>query len=144
MGWTRIQTERFNVDDVLAELSDPRAGGVTSYVGSVRGDDDGRPVDALEYEAFPEMAERELERLRQETLTRFRLLDAIVIHRTGRLAPGEPILLVALSGRHRAETFQAVAHFMDELKQRIPIWKREHGQRSETWILGAENRRVPR
>lgn len=144
MGYSRIQGGPFSLDAVLAELAHPGAGGVSFYVGTVRGEEGGAPVAALHYEAFPEMAAPELERLRQETVARFGLLDAIVIHRTGRIAAKEPILLVALSGAHRAETFQAVAHFMDELKRRVPIWKLEETPQRETWILGSENRRLPR
>lgn len=142
MGYTRLQAGPFSTDAVLRELQDPRSGGTTVYIGTVRGTDEGREIGALHYEAFPEMAEPELERLRKETIARFGLVDAIVIHRTGRLSAGEPILLVALSGVHRRETYQAIAHFMDELKQRIPIWKREEGPGGSPWILGATNQRV--
>lgn len=140
MGEVRLQRESFSVDDVLRELSDPRAGGVNVYVGSVRGDDDGRAVEALEYEAYPEMARTVLERLRAEAVERFGLLDATVVHRIGRLHAGEPILLVALSGRHRKETYAAMDFFMDQLKAVVPIWKQEQGRGGGAWILGAERR----
>lgn len=142
MGYVRLQQEPFQVDQVLRELTGPATGGVTLYVGTVRGLDDGDTVDALHYEAFPEMAQRELERLRRETVQRFGLADAIVIHRLGRLRPGEPILLVGLAGAHRKETFGAVEHFMDRLKQIIPIWKQEETRKGRAWILGPEHRRV--
>lgn len=142
MGYARLQAAPFRVDEVLSELVNPKTGGVALYVGTVRGEDGSLRVDQLEYEAFPEMAERSLEALRQETVRKFDLLDAIVIHRVGRLRPGDPILVVALAGRHREETFEAVRYFMDQLKKSIPIWKKEHGSEGGTWILGAENRRV--
>lgn len=142
MGYARLQSEPFRVDEVLRELRQPEVGGVTLYVGTVRGREGAAQVEALEYEAFPEMAQESLERLRQETISRFALVDAIVIHRTGRLPAGEPILVVALAGRHRAETFRAVEHFMDRLKEIVPIWKKEDGSRGPTWVVGAENRRV--
>jgi molybdopterin synthase catalytic subunit len=141
MGYARIQTEPFRLDDVLRELRQDRVGGVTFYVGTVRGDDDGRTVGALTYEAYPEMAQSTLEELRAETVERFGLVDAIVIHRTGRLPAGEPILLVALAGAHRGETFDAVRHLMDRLKAVVPIWKREEGSGGPQWILGPERRR---
>lgn len=143
MGYTRLQTEPFGIDGVLDELRrDPRTGGVTFYVGTVRGDDDGRKVDALTYEAYPEMAEKVLDHLRRETIQRFRLVDATVIHRLGAMKAGQPILLVALAGAHRAETYDAIRYFMDRLKEDVPIWKREESADGPTWILGNERRRV--
>jgi molybdopterin synthase catalytic subunit len=142
MGYTRIQHEAFHIDPVIAELTTPRTGGVNAYVGTVRADDDGRTVDALTYESFPEMAQPQLERLRQQTIQRFSLEDATIIHRIGTLKPGEPILLVALAGRHRKETYHAIDWFMDELKQRIPIWKKEDAPQGSTWILGPQNQRL--
>jgi molybdopterin synthase catalytic subunit len=136
MGRVRLQEEPFSLDDILRESQDPSAGGVTFYVGTVRGDDDGRSVDALDVEAYPEMAVRELERIRTATVERFDLVDATVVHRTGRLSAGEPILVVALFGRHRQETFAAIEFFMDELKRRVPIWKKEEGSVGSSWILG--------
>lgn len=142
MGYTRIQTQRFSLDEALASLTTASTGGVAFYVGTVRARDEGRNVAALHYEAYPEMAESILEQLRQETIERFGLLDAIVIHRTGRIPAGEPVLLVALAGRHRAETFDAVRHLMDRLKEVVPIWKKEEGDAGATWILGEERRRA--
>jgi len=143
MGYTRLQTQPFGIDGVLEELRrDPRTGGVTFYVGSVRGDDDGRHVDALTYEAYPEMAEKVLDQLRRNTIQQFRLVDATVIHRLGTMKAGEPILLVALAGAHRGETYDAVRYFMDRLKEEVPIWKREEAPDGPTWILGSERRRV--
>jgi len=136
MGYAKIQREPFNADTILRELGGPRVGGVTLYVGTVRQDDAAGTVTALDYDAYPEMAQQELERLRTETIARFGLVDATVIHRVGRLAAGEPILLVALAGSHRQETFDAVAHFMDRLKAIVPIWKQELGDQGATWIVG--------
>lgn len=144
MGYVRLQKEPFSIDAALRELTGPTTGGVTLYVGTVRGHDRGTVVDALHYEAFPEMAQQELERLRRETVKRFGLVDALVIHRLGRLRPGEPILLVGLSGTHRKETFGALDHFMDRLKQIVPIWKQQETPKGRAWILGAEHRRVKR
>ncbi|MBI2077304.1 MAG: molybdenum cofactor biosynthesis protein MoaE [Euryarchaeota archaeon] len=136
MGYAKIQHEAFRIDDVLRELRGPRVGGVTFYVGTVRGSNEHGRVEALDYDAYPEMAEAEIERLRSETVARFGLVDATVIHRIGRLEAGEPILLVALAGSHRTETYEAVAFFMDRLKTIVPIWKKEIAEGGPTWILG--------
>jgi molybdopterin synthase catalytic subunit len=143
MGYCRIQTQPFSVDQVLGEFQDPRIGGVNTYVGTVRGDDDGRPVDHLTYEAFAEMATTTLDRLRQATIDRFGLVDATIMHRIGTFRVGEPVLLVALAGRHRKETYAAMDWLMDELKRTVPIWKREATASGPQWILGAQGQRVP-
>lgn len=143
MGYARLQQGPFSVDDVLREITTERTGGVTFYVGTVRADDEGRRVEALTYEAFDEMAQATLESLRRETIERFGLADATVIHRNGRLVAGEPILLVALAGVHRAETYDAVRFFMDRLKEVVPIWKREEAGGGGTWVLGEGRRRIP-
>jgi molybdopterin synthase catalytic subunit len=142
MGYARLQAEPFSLDAALKDLTHERAGGITLYVGTVRGREGDRTISSLTYEAFPEMAQESLERLRQDTVERFHLVDALVIHRIGRLQVGEPILLVALAGAHRGETYDAVRHFMDQLKRLVPIWKREEGPEGTAWILGAEGRRV--
>jgi molybdopterin synthase catalytic subunit len=142
MGYVRLQREPFSADSVRRELTTARVGGVTVYVGTVRGDDDGRRIEALEYEAYPEMAERQLEALRRETIERFGLVDATVIHRLGRLHAGEDILLAAFAGAHRKETFAAVDYFMDRLKAIIPIWKEEQTATGRRWILGEARHEV--
>jgi molybdopterin synthase catalytic subunit len=136
MGYVRIQREPFSSDAVLGELKGPRVGGVTLYVGTVRAEDDERRVTALHYEAYPEMAQEQLERLRRETVSRFGLVDATIIHRLGRLEAGDDILLVALAGVHRKETYAAIDFLMDRLKEIIPIWKQEESAHGRTWILG--------
>lgn len=140
MGYARLQTEPFSVESILDELRDRRAGGVAFYVGTVRGEEEGQPIVALTYEAYPEMAEATLENLRRESIERFALVDAIVVHRAGRLAAGEPILVVAMAGEHRTEAFDALRHFMDRLKEVVPIWKREEGPSGNQWILGPDRR----
>jgi molybdopterin synthase catalytic subunit len=141
MGFVRIQEEPFLLDELVQGVS-AQTGGVLLYVGTVRADDDGRHITHLDVEAYGTMAHRQLEALRAQTIERFGLVDATILHRTGRLEAGAAILVVALHGRHRKETFAAMDFFMNELKTRIPIWKRESGQSGPTWILGADRQRV--
>lgn len=142
MGYARLQTEPFHVERILSELTTDEVGGVTLYVGTVRGRDGTRTIRSLEYEAFSEMAQAQLDSLRKEAIQRFGLVDATVVHRTGRLEARTPILVVALAGRHRAETYDAVRFFMDRLKEIVPIWKQEEGSEGRAWILGAHGTRV--
>lgn len=142
MGYVRLQHEPFSAETVLRELKGPRVGGITLYVGTVRSEDDSRRIEALHYEAYPEMAQEQLEALRTQTIQRFGLVDATIIHRLGRLVAHDEILLVALAGTHRKETYAAIDHLMDRLKQVIPIWKQEEGQEGRAWILGDKRQRV--
>lgn len=141
MPRVRLQTEPLVPTDGWPVDLTPATGAVTVYVGTVRGDDDGRPVGALDVEAFDEMAQIELERLCDATIARFDLEDVRVVHRIGRVEAGEPILLLAVHGRHRKETIGAVDYFLDELKRHVPIWKKESGPDGR-WILGTEDREV--
>ena len=136
MGYARLQTADFSLDRVVSEMTDDRSGGVALYVGRVRGNDDGAVVTALEYEAFDEMAQGQLERVRAEAISKFSLLDATVIHRTGRLVAGQQVVLVACSAAHRAAALQACQWLIDEVKQRVPVWKQEVAPQGRTWILG--------
>jgi molybdopterin synthase catalytic subunit len=134
MGAARIEHGPLDVAALVAEHPTEATGAVTLYVGTVRGDDDGRAVDALTVEVYEPMAERELERLRTTTIERFGLEDATVVHRAGRVAAGEPIVAVLLWGRHRKETYAAMDHLMDQLKRRVPIWKQEDGPGGSRWV----------
>lgn len=137
----RLQSEPLDPSAAWPGKVTPATGAVTLYVGTVRGDDDGHPVEALHVEAYREMAESELERLCDQTVERFDLEDVRIVHRTGRVEAGEPIIVVAVHGSHRKETFAAVDHVLDEIKRRIPIWKKETGPEGR-WILGTTDEEV--
>jgi len=106
----------------------PPAGGAAGawleFRGVVRGEENGQPIAALEYEAYPEMAEREIRRLLEELTAKHPCLAARVIHRVGAIPVGETAIYVGVAGRHRAEAIALLAGFMDRLKQDVPIWKR--------------------
>jgi len=94
------------------------------FRGVVRGEENGQPIAALEYEAYPEMAEREIRRLLEAIAVKHPCLAARVIHRLGTIPVGETAIYVGMAGRHRGETIALLAEFMDRLKQDVPIWKR--------------------
>lgn len=100
------------------------AGAWTEFHGLVRGEEDGGLIDALEYEAYPGMAEREIHRLLAELGREHVCLLVAVCHRVGRIPVGEAAIHVGIASRHRAEGFAFLAAFMDRLKQDVPIWKR--------------------
>ncbi|MBS0376377.1 MAG: ThiF family adenylyltransferase [Proteobacteria bacterium] len=115
--------------DLAAEhgrLADPACGGYASFEGWVRDFNDGRPVQRLEYEAYVELAVKEGERIVAEAIARFGVSHARCVHRVGDLALGELAVWVGVSAPHRGEAFAACRYIIDEVKHRVPIWKKEH------------------
>jgi molybdopterin synthase catalytic subunit len=108
------------------ELSDPAAGGYCAFEGWVRNHNEGLAVTRLEYEAFEDLANKEGERIVKEALLRFGVIKAACVHRLGSLAIGDLAVWVGVSSRHRAEAFAACRYIIDEVKHRVPIWKKEH------------------
>ncbi len=113
-------------DTYRAELADPAAGGYAAFEGWVRNHNEGYAVTRLEYEAFEALANKEGERIVAEAATRFGILRAACVHRVGSLAIGDLAVWVGVSSRHRAEAFAACRYIIDEVKHRVPIWKKEH------------------
>ena len=105
---------------------DDSAGAVAGFTGVVRNHNEGRPVLRLEYEAHPELAQKEGERIVAEAMARFPILDAACIHRVGLLGIGDAAIRAEASGAHRAEAFRACEWIVEETKRRVPIWKKEH------------------
>ncbi|MEK6215768.1 MAG: molybdenum cofactor biosynthesis protein MoaE [Boseongicola sp.] len=108
------------------------AGAVVTFSGLVR--DESGTLASMEIEHYPEMTEKALEIMRAEALDRWSLADAMIIHRYGKLRPGEQIMMVATAARHRADAFQAAEFLMDYLKSRAPFWKKEIGKDGAEWV----------
>jgi adenylyltransferase/sulfurtransferase len=107
-------------------LEDPTAGGYASFEGWVRNHNEGHAVTRLEYEAFEALANKEGERIVKEAIEKFGVVKAACVHRVGSLAIGDLAVWVGVSSRHRAEAFAACRYIIDEVKHRVPIWKKEH------------------
>jgi molybdopterin synthase catalytic subunit len=132
----RIQEADFDVAQEIAALTGGRTdiGAVVSFSGLCRGHEDGQPIAALTLEHYPGMAEAEIKRHADEALSRWPLQGLTVIHRFGRIAPGENIVLVVTASPHRQAAFQAAEFLMDYLKTNAPFWKREESQTGTSWI----------
>ena len=131
----KISPTPFDLDRLRRELVHPRAGALATFEGWVRDRNDGQPVLSLEYEAFVPLAEKEGARILAETREKFCLLGAIGFHRTGHLHIGELAVWVAVTAEHRAAAFDACRHIIDEVKARVPIWKKEHHTGGvSTWV----------
>ena len=129
-----VQETRFNPGAELEAFSAgvKGVGAIVSFSGIVR--DDHGDLDALEIEHYPGMTERALQDQAAEAATRFDLADVLVIHRHGRLAPDEPIMMVATAAAHRKAAFAGADFLMDYLKSRAPFWKKEIRDGSADWV----------
>jgi molybdopterin synthase catalytic subunit len=118
-----------------AGLRNDAAGACASFEGWVRNVNEGESVDALEYETHAAIAASEGEAVIAEARERFGILDAVCVHRVGRLAIGDCAVWVGVSAGHRGAAFDACRYIIDEIKQRLPIWKKEHYRKGETaWV----------
>ena len=132
----RVQTEAFELGAEVDAISQGRTdiGAIASFVGLARDINEGSGVSAMTLEHYPGMTEKALAALVAEANARWSLLDVTVIHRVGRLLPGDPIVLVAVASRHRGEAFAACEYIMDALKTRAPFWKKEETPEGERWV----------
>ena len=120
---------------LVAEVADPTCGAVTLFVGTVRDVNDGRPVTGIDYSAYGAMAAEELERIAVEAVQRFGTERLAVEHRLGTLTLGEASIAIAVAHAHRAAAIDAQRYVIEEIKRRVPIWKREHyADGSRGWV----------
>jgi molybdopterin synthase catalytic subunit len=129
-----VQSTPLSVDEVLARVRRRDAGGVVVFLGTVRDHNDGRPVTKLEYEAYPSMARAEMRRIMAELRQEIEGVDLAASHRTGPLQVGDLAVVCAASAPHRDEAFRACRLLIDRIKERVPIWKREHGPDGPYWV----------
>lgn len=130
----RIATEPIDLGRLVAAVSDPAAGAVVTFLGTTRDHNDGRRVLGLEYEAYVEMAARELERIGEEARRRWPITAIAIDHRIGRVPIGEASVGIAVSAGHRQAAFEACHFAIDRLKEVAPIWKKEFFEGGEVWI----------
>ncbi len=133
---TGLTADPLDLAALIAAVSDPEHGGLAAFLGCIRREDAIRPVVAIEFEAYEELTETELAAVAAEAMARFGAHVACM-HRSGRVAVGEPSVAVAVSAPHRPAAFAACRYVIDELKVRAPIWKRMHYADGATeWIDG--------
>ncbi len=132
----RLQREPFDAAAEAAELTRGRVdvGAVVTFTGVCRGSERGEPIAALTLEHYPGMAEAEIERHVAEASNRWPLLGVTVIHRHGRIVPGEDIVLVVTMSSHREAAFAAAEFLLDYLKTRAPFWKQVETTSGKTWV----------
>jgi molybdopterin synthase catalytic subunit len=130
----RIQIDPFAPGDLLAGFCEVRsdAGAVVSFTGLVRAE--GQTVEALELEAYDGFTDLEIGRIADDVARRHGLVDVLIVHRIGRVLPGDPIVFVATAASHRRAAFEAADQLMDYLKSRAPFWKKSHETGGARWI----------
>jgi molybdopterin synthase catalytic subunit len=139
----RLTRAPIDVADLLAAVSDPRLGGTAVFLGSVRrGAEDGA-VAAIEYIAYEEMAEAELERIVLEGTERWPVSRIEVRHRLGRIPAGEASIAVVAAAPHRAEAFAACRYVIEEVKGRLPVWKKEIDENGSAVWRGNDGTKGP-
>lgn len=130
----RLSTHPIDPSELVAEVSDPAAGGIATFLGITRNHNEGRTVTLLEYEAYPGMAEHEMERIGREAARLWSIHKIAVVHRTGPVPVGEASVAIAVSAAHRREAFAACQFVIDRVKETVPIWKKEYFEGGDTWI----------
>ena len=132
----RLQREDFSQDEEIRALlaSSGRTGGIATFIGCARDFSEGREVTQISFEAYGSMALAEMNKLRDEAIGKFGLLDARIVHRLGIVEAGGQIVFIAAGAEHRAAALEACHWLIDELKQRVPIWKKEISPGGEAWV----------
>lgn len=130
-----IATNTIDAASLTKNLSNSTAGAMVTFEGWVRDHNEGKSVLALEYEAYVELCEREAQNIFAETKARFDIIDLACVHRTGALKIGEMAVWVGVTAAHRADAFEACRFVIDEIKSRLPIWKKEtYKNGSSGWV----------
>lgn len=132
----KIQREEFDVDELFTYLTKPRTGCVVSFLGTVREVSRGREVSRMSIEVYEEMALIQLNQIKEEALKRYGVDEVVIIHRHGDLDVGDKIVFIGVSAGHRPEAFEACRYIIEELKVRVPLWKREYTPEGEVWVEG--------
>jgi molybdopterin synthase catalytic subunit len=134
MSVFRVQDTPLEVAAAVRGVSGDEIGGIDVFLGVVRNHNDGRPVTLLEYHAYASMAEKEMQRIAESIATDMPGVKLSAFHRIGALSVGDLAVVCAAGAAHRAEAFRACRAFIDAIKSRVPIWKREHGPDGPYWV----------
>ncbi len=133
----RIQIEDFSQDEEINALraASKRMGGIGTFLGCARDFSEGREVSEISFDAYGPMALSEMSALRTEAIEKFGLLDARIVHRIGTVKGGDNIVFIAAGAEHRAPALDACRWLIDELKERVPIWKKEVTPQGDSWVV---------
>ena len=122
----RVQKEPIDLNELVRYVTDAEAGAIATFIGTTRNNNEGRNVIGLDYEAYPEMAEKELARIGAEAAQKWQIRRMAIVHRLGPVQIGEASVIIAVSSAHREAAFDASRFAIEEIKKTVPIWKLEH------------------
>jgi molybdopterin synthase catalytic subunit len=138
----QIVDKNIDVVELLASVSVPEAGGIDMFLGTTRNHSKGKKVIRLEYEAYSPMALRMMSEIESEIRERWNIQKISIVHRIGVVPVMEASVAIAVSAAHRKEAFEACRYAIDELKKRVPIWKKEIFEDGEVWVENVESKTV--
>jgi molybdopterin synthase catalytic subunit len=130
----RVSRESLNLQELVDFVTDPEAGAIVTFIGTTRNNNEGRRVIALDYDAYAEMAEKELARIGAQAEQRWKIRHMAIVHRVGPVQITQSSVAIAVSAAHRADAFEACRFAIEEIKKTVPIWKKEVFEGGEVWI----------
>lgn len=132
----RITNNHLNLQEIMLELGDNSAGALSIFVGSVRNKGKSGNVSEIYYETYSEMAEQKMREIENEAQTKWQIKKLVAFHRIGNVRVGEASIIIGISSEHRHEAFEACKYVIDNVKIRVPIWKKEISKESQKWANG--------
>ena len=130
----RVNNEAIDLQELVRFVSDPEAGAIAMFIGTTRNHNDDRKVIALDYDGYPEMAEKELARIGEAARKQWEICRMAIVHRLGPVQITESSVVIAVSSGHREAAFAACRFAIEEIKRTVPIWKKEVFEGGEVWI----------
>ena len=130
----RVSDKPIDLSELVRYVTDPEAGAIVPFIGTTRNNNEGRKVIALDYEAYPEMAEKELARIGADAAKKWPICKMAIVHRLGPVQIGEASVVIVVSSAHRDAAFAASRFAIEEIKKTVPIWKKEVFEGGEVWI----------
>ncbi|HEX5905336.1 MAG TPA: molybdenum cofactor biosynthesis protein MoaE [Candidatus Nitrosocosmicus sp.] len=131
-----ITNNQLSLQEVMLELEDNSAGALSVFIGNVRNRGRSGYVSEIYYEAYSEMAEQEMREIENEAQTKWGIKKLVAIHRIGNIKVGESSIIIGVSSEHRHEAFEACKYVINNVKTRVPIWKKEISRESQKWADG--------
>jgi molybdopterin synthase catalytic subunit len=130
----RVTNTAIGLNELVAYVADPEAGAIATFIGTTRNNNEGRKVIALDYDGYPEMAEKELARIGADAGAKWPICRMAIVHRLGPVQITEASVIIAVSAGHREAAFAACRFAIEEIKKTVPIWKKEVYEGGEVWI----------
>jgi molybdopterin synthase catalytic subunit len=129
-----VTNDPIDLNELVRYVTDPEAGAIATFIGTTRNNNEGRKVIALDYEAYPEMAEKELARIGEHARKQWPICRMAIVHRLGPVQIGDASVIIVVSSAHRDAAFAASRFAIEEIKKTVPIWKKEVFEGGEVWI----------